>query len=310
MKVTEKHQKRIPLLVTMDLEVAWDHDLLEQARSLERLRDDLRRVGVPLTVFVTADAAAMFRSEVLALARNGHEIGCHGLGHRRDENYRDMEPGKIRETISQGTEQIQAVVGRRPTCFRGPSMTTSAATHLVLVEEGYAADFSVCSQRLDTWNSKGGSLGWLLAPRHPYHSNEISPYRRGDIPIWIVPMRCIGLPFISGSLFLFGLAFMKTLGRILMMEAHRSGAPVVYLFHPYEFATYTGKREGRDTGSARRKLLHRLYRQNREWRYNANLALIEYMVSFDGAVPMSSREYVAELEYATELRGADVRSGY
>jgi len=53
---------RIPLLVTMDLEVAGDHDLAEQAAILERLCVDLRRLALPITIFATADAAVKFEA--------------------------------------------------------------------------------------------------------------------------------------------------------------------------------------------------------------------------------------------------------
>ena len=41
----------------MDLEVARDHDLPSQAKVLERLHADLERIGLPITVFTTGEAA-------------------------------------------------------------------------------------------------------------------------------------------------------------------------------------------------------------------------------------------------------------
>ncbi|MCJ7634407.1 polysaccharide deacetylase family protein, partial [Candidatus Bathyarchaeota archaeon] len=91
------------------------------------------------------------------------EIGCHGLAHTADENYRRMDPSTIEIAIGEATQRIRAVAGRAPTCFRGPYMTTSVETQQTLIENGYVADFSVCSQRVDICNSRGGTIGWLTA---------------------------------------------------------------------------------------------------------------------------------------------------
>ena len=68
----------IPLLVTMDLEVAADHDLAEQSAILERLRVDLGRLALPITIFTTANAAVTFEGPLRALARAGHEVAFMG----------------------------------------------------------------------------------------------------------------------------------------------------------------------------------------------------------------------------------------
>jgi hypothetical protein len=288
---------KVPLLVTMDLEVAPDHDLGRQDQILAELARDLAAIGLPVTVFSATDAAVLFASRIAELAASGHEIACHGLTHSTTEHYGRMSQPEIRRAITESTRRLGTIAKRRPRCFRGPSMTTSSATQQVLIDNGYVADFSVCSQRLDILNSKGGHPRWLIAPRRPYRPSARSPYKKGNLPIFVVPLSGFGAPFLSGMLYIFGVRFMKMFFRALFEEARHSKAPIVYLFHSYEFTDYLGKTEEASSRNdvARQKILHRLYVQNRAWRYSATFALLTHMASYRCVRPMTGREYVASL---------------
>jgi hypothetical protein len=279
----------IPLLVTVDVEVAADHDLDEQAGVIDELRAGLHQLGIPITAFSTAEAAERFAPQVRRLQANGHEIACHGLYHSSSEDFSRMSGAAIRRTLDAATGRIATVVGRAPRCFRGPRMTSSVTTQRALVEQGYVADFSVCSQRLDLLNCRGARLGWLSAPRRPYFPATTSPFRRGDVPIWVIPLSCVGVPFLSGVLYLAGLPAMRALFRILLGEARRTGKPIVYLFHTYEFCSRS------QTPGLRSKALHRLYAQDRGKRYADTLALLQLMQAQSGVRPMTGSEYVAWL---------------
>ena len=58
----------------------------------------------------------------------------------------------------------------------------------------------------------------------------------GNLPILEIPVSAIAVPFISSALYVLGVGFMKMVFRALYLEARRTGKPIVYLFHPYEFA--------------------------------------------------------------------------
>ncbi len=284
----------------MDLEIAPDHDIHMQEEILGRLEADCGSLGIPLTVFSTAAAAGRFAGPVRELARGGHEIACHGLDHGPAENYRRMSIERARSMIGESTARLERVLNKRPRSFRGPGMSTSSITQAVLEEQGFAADFSVCPQRLDFLRPAGGSAGWLFAPRCPYHPGDGSPYRRGRRSILVVPLSGVGVPFLSGVMFLLGLGFMKAYFRLLVALARSSGSPIVYLFHSYEFTPCTtgtvgGKRPRPGTGVKRRPL-HRLYIGDRERRYRSTLALFEYMLSMGGVRPMTGLEYVRWFE--------------
>lgn len=284
----------VPLLLTLDLEVAPDHDLEAQAEVLRRLRADC--ADLPLTIFATADAAARFETNVVDLVRSGHEVGCHGEDHSKQENYRLLSPPAAQAYLQRATVGLTRVLrGHQDAlvAFRGPCWTTSRATQRSLVELGYRGDFSVCAQRLDFLTCSGGHLGWLTAPRRAYRPSVRSPYRRGRRdahPLWVVPMVTHGAPFMSGMLYLLGLPAMKAMFAALLAEARRTGAPIVYLFHSYEFAPW--RRGASGAGQSR---WHRLYARDRAWRYTANLALLRHLAQHPLTMPITASGYLDAL---------------
>jgi Polysaccharide deacetylase len=282
----------IPLLITMDLEVAYDHDIDEQQDILAKIQEDLLKLQLPITVFTTSEAARIFRDGLKSLKDCGNEIGCHGWNHDTSENYRMMTSDYISRNITSSTSFIEDIVKYRPVSFRGPGMSTSTETQRILLENGYTSDYSVCSQRIDFFNSIGWNAKWLSSPRLPYHPSEKSPYTRGNLPIWVIPLSCIGLPFISGILYLFGTEFMKFFARMLIRESMTTGKPIVYLFHSYEFCSYTRHRKETEVQKrAGKKTLHRLYAQDIRKRYNDNLDLLKYMSSIDSICPFTAKSY-------------------
>jgi hypothetical protein len=282
--MTDKMKNSIPLLVTLDLEIAHDHDFKEQGQILERLGDDLYKNNIPLTVFATADAAKAFPNQVQKLRVLKNEIGVHGITHSRDEDFTRMSFEKASDIIRKTADAIESVAGIKPKCFRGPFMSTSADTQKALIENGFIADFSVCSQRIDLFNATVYQLGWLTAPRRPYSPSDLSPYKKGKSQLMVIPASCLGLPFFSGVLYLFGISFMKIFYKILLKEARWFSKPVVFMFHSYEFAAC---RKG-----GGQKILHRLFMQNREKRYQNNLVMLKYMSAMENVKPMTGSEYV------------------
>ena len=176
----------------------------------------------------------------------------------------------------------------------------------ILAERGYLADSTVCSQRLDLVSSNLINKGWLLAPRRPYHPHHANPFKRGDLPIWEVPISALAIPFISGSLNVFGLRFMKLLFRLLYAESRYTGKPVVYLAHPPEFIRsghrklHLTLKEFSPTYIRTHGFLIRraLYRMNGETWFNATRELFAYMSFFPGVTFMTSSEYINYLGHA------------
>jgi hypothetical protein len=279
----------------MDLEVAFDHNLEEQKDILLKLANDMKAIQLPLTVFTTSEAADRFSEEIKILKETGNEIGCHGLNHRSEENYKKLNRQNIEDYILSATLNIERKLREKPVSFRGPGMTTSAKTQEVLINNGYETDFSVCPQRIDLFNSTGGTLRWITSPRTPYNPGK-NPFVKGKLPIWVIPLSCIGLPFISGTLYLLGLNFMKLFFRVLLKEAVKFNKPIVYLFHSYEFSSYINKGKKPQLQTNRRKLIHRFYLKDHFKRYEMNLSLLKFMLSFDSVLPVTGKNYASFLK--------------
>jgi len=293
----------IPLLITMDLEIAYDYNIKEQGIILEKLCEDFKKLGIPMTVFTTSEFSDIFPEKIKMMHTFKNEIGCHGVNHIKEENYKKLHKNKISDNIIYSTKNIEDKIQEKPVCFRGPGMTTSCTTQKILIENGYIADFSVCPQRIDIFNSTGGDIGWLYAPRLPYKSSETSPYKRGNIPLWNIPLSCIGFPFISGMLYLFGLRFMKSFFRCLVRESLKTKKPIVYILHSYEF---TGKIASSENNPEKEKIknhkqsfIHNFYITEPVKRYNKSLDLLKYMLSFDSIFPTTGKEYCKSLNGET-----------
>jgi hypothetical protein len=289
----------IPLLVTMDLEYASDHNENEQRIILEKLCNDLKSIKLPITIFVTSEFANKFPEETIYIYDSGNEIGCHGLNHSRSENYKKIGEEKISHYLTTASKNIQNKIQEKPVCFRGPGMSTSPTTQKILIKNGYIADFSVCSQRIDFFNSMGGDIRWLFAPRYPYNPSVSNPYIKGDLPIWVIPLSSFIVPFMSGSLYLFGLNFMKRFFNLLVKESIKKNKPIIYLFHSYEFTKFTGtpnkNQFNKNHYRSKRPIIHRVYRSDIVKRYKANLELLKYMLSFDTICPYTGKKFCERL---------------
>jgi hypothetical protein len=278
----------VPLLVTIDVEVARDHDPEQQRTALVDLGDHLEALGVPSTFFVTGDAAVSYGDALRRIASGGAEIGCHGLDHTPAEDYRSLSVDEAGRRIEAASDVIESLHEVRPRCFRAPRMATSVAAQEALVRAGYAADLSVCPQRLDFGSSPGAAVGALRAPRVPYHPAADSPFRRGQRPLWVVPLSGVGLPFLSGVLYSAPAALMRWMCSVLVREAPASGGAVVFLCHSYELAE-------RLPGSAAKRSQRR-YVPSAAERRERLLGFLEHLGSRPDLEPMTVTQLLRRLD--------------
>lgn len=269
----------------MDLEVAEDHDLNAQDAILLRLKKDLNAENLPLTIFTTATAAEAFPERLKSLQDAGHEIGSHGLNHSPEENYKTATSEHIKMWLSESTKRISNITEKKLLSFRGPGMSTSVTAQQHLIKMGYQTDLSVCSQRADFMLTAGGELGWLFSPRNTYQPSTYSALKKGNQPIKVIPMRTFGIPFISGSLYIFGLTLMKLYFCLLLLESKRCNKPIVYLFHSYEHTPH-------NIGKDNRPLRQKLYTKDHEKKYRKNLDFLKFMTSFSNVKAMRAIDYI------------------
>ena len=287
----------VPVLITWDVDVYSRRDPVRKRQSLQSTIGLCRDVGIRATFMFVAQEAKWYPEEIAEMKDIGHEIGCHGLTHSDEEEYNRMPPEMQRSYIEQATCLLRETAGVPITAFRGPRVKISPATLQLLGEYGYLTDSSVCSQRLDVVSSNLINLGWLRAPRSPYHPHRDSAFRRGNLDILEVPVSALAIPFISSALYVLRLPLMKALFWLLYAEARRSGKPIVYLAHPAEFLSQARRHfewSYLSLGTLRThgfRLRKRLFVSDPDVRLDLSRALFSYIATFPGIRFMTMREY-------------------
>lgn len=311
MKNSPLENRHVPVLITWDVDPDRWATPADRENALNIAMDLCAANGIRSTFYITANHAHEYPAELARMAELGQEVGCHGLTHTDEEDYNRMPESMQRDYIAKATEKLTAATGLPTRSFRSPRVKTSAATLRVLSELGYLSDSTVCSQRIDFISSNLINPGWIVAPRTPYHPHPDDPYKRGNLPLWEIPVSALVLPFISGTLNVFGLTFMQRMFDAFYREAKRTGKPIVYLAHPPELAEID-----RAAAQASPHLLtqkfslsqikthgllirRKLYKMDAvTWR-QATADLFAYMARFDDV------RFVTAYEYAQFLQGSE-----
>jgi len=228
-------KKIVPILITWDVDVIDDFKHEDNKHSLRIVNQLLESNDIKATFLFVAKTAHSFSQEIGMLIKSGHEIGCHGLAHDDSEEYNKMPQREQRVNLKQATTILQDITQKPIRTFRAPRVKTSHLTQGILENLGYHTDCSVSSQRIDFISSNWINPHWIFAPRLPYHPSPDSAFKKGNRNIWVVPISAMVMPFISSSLKAFRLGFVKFLFRRLYKESVRTGKPIVYLAHPFEF---------------------------------------------------------------------------
>jgi len=304
----------VPVLITCDMDpLTMDERIryglpLKDAQSsllkasIGMMLDMLSDMRINATFFITASLAEEIAYELKEIKNRRHQIGCHGLTHDEYDNYAKLPYNEQIYRIERATMILEDFVGvGKVTAFRAPGVRISATTLKILENLGYTADSSISSQRFDLSSNMNPKL--IFAPRMPYHPEASDAYRRGSMKIWEIPISALVLPFISGTLSVFGLGFMKRFFNVLYRESLRTGKPIVYLTHPTEFLAsenygvpaswFFSPRMWRVQGNPVRYFL---FRKDGKVLFGEHKKLFEYMKRFEGIKFMTVEEYIKKCE--------------
>jgi len=215
-----------------------DLDMGEWSRFAPRLETGLSRLlglladaGARATFFVVGWQADRTPDLVREIARQGHEIACHGYSHRFV--YR-LDPATFREEVRRSRGLLEGLVGEPVVGFRAPffSITADALWALdVLIEEGFQYDSSI----FPVWNHR---YGIPRAARQPGLFTTPAGSALFEIPLSTVRFPGNGLPMglnvpVSGGayfrLYPYGLM------RALVRRLERAGDPLIFYAHPWEY---------------------------------------------------------------------------
>jgi peptidoglycan/xylan/chitin deacetylase (PgdA/CDA1 family) len=236
---------RIPTLITLDVHA---HPRLKFV--LSQSAEFFSAHGLRVTYFVPSGFIVMDRllGPVLQeIKKLGHAIGCHGLNHTPEEDFRGLVQREQFAILRQATQILEDTLGTAVKTFRAPQFSLSKNTLSILAQLGYQADLSVTPQRLAFLSSTPWSLAGMRAPRSPYRPHRSSPYRRGDLPILEIPTTSLLVPLGRRAMTLFRSRGIWAICKTLIWEAGKFDRVLVVNIHPETIA-------GRDWGFAKNPL--------------------------------------------------------
>lgn len=109
-------------------------------QGIYRILEMLAHLEIRASVFIPGWIADKYPEAVEAIAAGGHEIGLHGYLH---ENVQALSTEEIEETMVQGKEAIERIIGPRPMGYRSPSWELTPQTIELLKRHGILYDSSL-----------------------------------------------------------------------------------------------------------------------------------------------------------------------
>ncbi|RMG88820.1 MAG: polysaccharide deacetylase, partial [Candidatus Dadabacteria bacterium] len=139
----------------------WEAREIRVERNTERVLELLGAFGVRATFFVLGWVAERCPGLVRRIAAAGHEIACHGYGHRRVTT---LTREAFRDDVRRAKGLLEDLAGVAVRGYRAPSYSIGPTTLWAfdeLVEAGFTYDSSVFPVRHDLY----GLAEW---PRFPF----------------------------------------------------------------------------------------------------------------------------------------------
>lgn len=204
-------------------------------QGMPRLLDIYARYDIQTTFFIVADFAREVPDIVRLVQAAGHEVGLHGLTHDHRRAFDSMSLEEQIRDLREGKKILEDISGEEVVSFRSPALRVNEFTPQALVETGFRYDSSVAPQRLDMFMSLGSKkkMTWLGAPRSPYQVAENNLARKGNLPLWEVPVSSFGLPYI-GTFMRIAPSINQFIRFCLYAETKNTEKIVNFLIHPNE----------------------------------------------------------------------------
>jgi polysaccharide deacetylase family protein (PEP-CTERM system associated) len=203
----------------------WPSLTSRVADTVLRVLDLLDETETRATFFVLGWIAARQPDLVRRIASRGHEIACHGFGHRMIQC---MSRAEFAEDIWRAKSALEDLVGLPVIGYRAPTFSVVRETWWcldVLVRAGFRYDSSVFPIRHDRY-------GIPDAPRFPHRLKTAGGAELAEFPPSTVALGRARLPVAGGGYFrLAPLSFTRWAIRHLN---EREGQPAMVYLHPWE----------------------------------------------------------------------------
>jgi len=231
-------------LLTNDVETTsiWHNNLNDKtgfkvySEGMPILLDLYKKHQVKSTFYFTGYIAKLIPDVVKMIIDDGHEVGCHGLSHKKEDGFDVMPLEKQIDHLTKSKHILEDISNQQVISFRAPALRVNNDTVVALLESGFMIDSSVASQRFDMFMSFGGAkkLNWLTAPRLPYTTSKTNIFKSGDSKLVEVPLSATLLPYLGTTMRIF--PFLTSIQkRILNIETNFNNKPIVFDIHPNEF---------------------------------------------------------------------------
>lgn len=234
------------IILSFDVEI-WDEtdwikkystekDLNDYFReSIEKILKFLEKNRGFATFFVTDTVVRKYPDIVKKISENGHEIGSHGIGHKRlpektHEDYRSQFISHINE--------IENITGKKVLGFRAPhfSLNEESAWIIDLLEEaGLKYDTSAFPVSMGEYgNKRFPTTKYRVKSNNIFLENENSKIM--EFPVSIYKTIFGNIPFAGGIYFRLLPFFIFRY--ILNRKIKLGHVPIIY-FHPHELESRT-----------------------------------------------------------------------
>lgn len=193
-------------------------------RSAEDLLSMLDASRVTATFFVLGHLTEKHPQLIKSIAKQGHEIGSHGLSH---QFLYKLTPAQLAEELKRSKSALEGLTGQEVVSFRAPffSVTKESLWALeVLAKSGYKYDSSI----FPVHNYR---YGIPRAPRVPFQIRFSDDSRLIEFPISVLRIGGFNFPCGGGAYFRI---FPYSVTRFCFYQLNNAGIPAVYYIHPWE----------------------------------------------------------------------------
>jgi polysaccharide deacetylase family protein (PEP-CTERM system associated) len=193
--------------------------------STERVLGLLAAQRVKATFFVLGEVGSDHPGLVRTIAREGHEVACHGYDHTLVSR---RSPRDFRAEVRRAKALLEDLAGHPVLGYRAPSFSIGPSerwAYAILAEEGFRYDSSVYPILHDRYGDRD-------APRFPYEIWRSGSERLIEFPIGTVRLWGVNLPVGGGGYFrlLPGGLVEAGIRRVNAVERR----PTMFYFHPWE----------------------------------------------------------------------------
>lgn len=192
--------------------------------GISKLLSLFNKHNIQATFFVTGDMARKHSNNIVDdISREGHEVACHGLLHKKNECLIGLNEQRLR--IGEATRIIETKTGVCPVGFRAPCLRSNKDTFTVLMENGYIYDSSIIPTFIP------GYYGHLNLKFKPYwvssNSYSVENYKKIlELPVSVNPL--LPLPLSAGWMRNLGLSWVKFGIKTNLLFRN----PVIFYIHP------------------------------------------------------------------------------